>query len=127
MLKLALPTGDLREPSAATLAAAGLPNEEYAAGSRSLRLPLAAGERAEIRVFRERDIPIQIALGNYDVGICGLAAIEELRLRFPQDEIALLRPLPFGQVEVHLASDPGTARGLGPMSGWRAWAGLRIV
>ncbi|MHB8576910.1 MAG: ATP phosphoribosyltransferase [Dehalococcoidia bacterium] len=127
MLKLALPTGDLRGETAELLARAGLPNAEYAAGSRSLRLPLDVGEAAVIRVFRERDIPIQIALANYDLGICGLAAIEELRLRFPQDEITLLRPLPYGDVEVHVATDPDTARRLGPMAAWPSYGGLRIV
>lgn len=127
MPRLALPTGDLREPTAALLAEAGLPNSDYASGSRSLRLTFESTEDAEIRVFRERDIPIQIALGNYDLGICGLSSLEELRLRFPQDEIVLLRPLPFGNVEVHLATDPDTARRLGPMEQWPQHAGLRIV
>src|SRR5579883_1633839 len=126
MLKLALPTGDLREPTAALLVQAGLPNTDYASGSRSLRLPLA-GEDAQIRVFRERDIPIQVALGNYDLGICGLTSIEELHLRFPQDEIVRLRPLPFGRVEVHVATDPDTARRLGELRTWPRVAGLRIV
>jgi ATP phosphoribosyltransferase len=127
MAKIALPTGDLREPAAALLAEAGLPNLEYASGSRSLRLTLECAGDAALRVFRERDIPIQIALGNYDIGICGLASIEELRLRFPQDEIVMLRPLPFGNVEVHLATDPETARCLGPMQTWPEHIGLRIV
>jgi len=78
VIKLALPTGDLREPSARLLEQAGIANADYAAGSRLLRLPLGSdGHDAAIRVFRERDIPIQVALGNYDLGICGLAWIEE--------------------------------------------------
>ncbi|HZQ35108.1 MAG TPA: ATP phosphoribosyltransferase [Dehalococcoidia bacterium] len=128
MIKLALPTGDLREPSARLLEQAGIANADYAAGSRLLRLPLSAGaEEATIRVFRERDIPIQIALGNYDLGICGLAQIEELRLRFPQDELVLLRPLPFGRFEARLATDAKTAARLGPLAEWPRHAGLRIA
>lgn len=128
MIKLALPTGDLREPAARLLERAGFGNADYAAGSRLLRLPLSAGgEDATIRVFRERDIPIQVALGNYDLGICGLAYIEELRLRFPQDELVLLRPLPFGRFEARLASDAKTAARLGPLSEWPGHAGLRLA
>lgn len=128
MIKLALPTGDLREPSARLLEQAGIANADYAAGSRLLRLPLSAGgKEAAIRVFRERDIPIQIALGNYDLGICGLAQIEELRLRFPQDELVLLRPLPFGQFEARLATDAKTAARLGPIGAWTRHAGLRLA
>jgi len=129
VIKLALPTGDLREPTARLLDQAGFANGDYAAGSRTLRLPLPANaeDDAVIRVFRERDIPIQVALGNYDLGVCSLAWIEELRLRFPQDELVLLRPLPFGQFAVHLATDTDTARRLGPLAHWPGHAGLRIV
>ena len=31
-----------------------------------------------IKVFQEKDIPIQVAIGNYDLGICGLDWIKEL-------------------------------------------------
>ncbi len=127
MIKLALPTGELREPTADLLRRAGLPNADYAAGSRSLLLGLPEADSTTIRVFRERDIPIQIALGNYDLGICGLTSIEELRLRFPEDDIVLLRPFDFGAVEVHLATDPDTARRLGPLESWPQHRGLRIV
>jgi ATP phosphoribosyltransferase len=129
VIKLALPTGDLREPTARLLEQAGFANADYATGSRTLRLPLCAdaADGAVIRVFRERDIPIQVALGNYDLGICSLAWIEELRLRFPQDELVLLRPLPFGRFEVHLATDAETARRLGPPARWPGHSGLRIV
>jgi len=128
VIKLALPTGDLRGPTARLLEQAGFANGDYANGSRALRLPLAAGpEDATMRVFRERDIPIQVALGNYDLGICSLAWIEELRLRFPQDELVLLRPLPFGQFAARLATDAETARRLGAPARWPGFAGLRIA
>ena len=127
-LRFALPTGDLREPTAAFLASAGLGHADYAAGSRTLRLPLpAGGTETLIRVFRERDIPIQVALGNYDLGVCGLASIEELRLRFPQEAIEQLLPLPFGYIEVWVATDPETAQRLGEPRDWPRHAGLRIV
>jgi ATP phosphoribosyltransferase len=127
-LKIALPTGDLREPTAVFLESCGLGHADYAAGSRALRLPAPAGNDAmAVRVFRERDIPIQIALGNYDLGICGLASLEELRLRFPQDQIEQLLPLPFGYLEVWAATDPATAARLGPAQEWPRHAGLRVV
>lgn len=127
MLKLAVPTGDLRAPVAALLADAGLANEAYAGGSRELRLPLAADGGAMLRVFRERDIPIQVALGSYDVGVCGLAAIQELLLRFPQHQLSLLAPLTCGEFQVHLATTAGTAAALGPIESWPSHVGLRIA
>lgn len=104
MLRLALPTGDLRAPVAGALAAAGLACDEYAAGSRALRLALPDREDVLLRVFREKDIPIQIALGNYDLGICSAAWVEELRARYPREDVALLRPLDFGQQRLVVAA-----------------------
>jgi ATP phosphoribosyltransferase len=129
MLKLALPTGDLRAPVAHLLAQAGLANEAYAAGSRELRLSHALPNDgvAMLRVFRERDIPIQVALGNYDLAVCGLAAIQELLLRFPEHELTLLAPLSCGEFQVHLATTSENAAALGPIAAWPSHAGLRIA
>ena len=69
MLRLALPTGDLRAPVAVALAAAGLRCDDYAAGSGALRLNLSDRDDVALRVFREKDIPIQVAMGQYDLGI----------------------------------------------------------
>jgi ATP phosphoribosyltransferase len=96
VLRLALPTGDLRADVASALASVGLCCEEYGAGSRALRLSMP-GEDIAIRVFREKDIPIQVALGNYDLGICSAAWLAELESRYPQEDVTLLRPLAFGR------------------------------
>ncbi|MGI8551662.1 MAG: ATP phosphoribosyltransferase [Dehalococcoidia bacterium] len=126
MIKLALPAGDLRLQTAALLSAIGLHSEEYAAGSRSLRFPLAA-EEAELRVFREKDIPIQIALGNYDLGICNRIWLQELLAHYPQEEVVALRPLGYGRLEVIAAAATETVKELGPIEGWSSVEGLRIV
>ncbi len=134
MLKLALPTGDLRAAAARTLTTAGLRCDEYAAGSRALRLRLSPPrqdgvERADValRVFREKDIPIQVALGNYDLGICSAAWVEELQARYPQDDVMLLRPLDFGYHQVVVAAAPETLRRLGPVRAWGSVGTVRIV
>jgi ATP phosphoribosyltransferase len=126
VLTLALPTGDLRAPVAAALAAAGLPCEAYAAGSRALRLTLA-DDGIAVRVFREKDIPIQIALGNYDLGICSAAWVEELHARHPQEGVRLLRPFAFDRRRLIVAGAPATLRRLGPPAEWSRTAGLRLV
>ncbi len=102
MIRIALPTGDLRADAAALLAAAGAGIPDYAAGSRALRFALDDG--AVARVFREKDIPVQVALGQYDLGICGLAWVEELTQRFPSHDVVRLRDLGFGATSLWLAA-----------------------
>ena len=102
MIRVALPTGDLRAQTAAMLDAVGVGIEDYASGSRSLRFPML-GETAMARVFREKDIPVQVALGSYDVGICSSTWTEELAQRFPSHDVVRLRDLGFGAQSLWLA------------------------
>jgi ATP phosphoribosyltransferase len=126
LIKLALPTGDLRNEAAGLLTSLGLHSDEYADGSRALRFGLA-GEDAELRVFREKDIPIQIALGTYDLGICNRIWLDELHARFPQDQVVSLCEFGFGRTDVVAAASPQTLREFGPIETWGGIAGLRIV
>ncbi len=124
MIKLALPAGDLRTPVSNILDSAGLRVEGYGEGSRTYLLSVGGYEGVVARVFRERDIPIQIALGNYDLGVCGLAWIEELRVRFPQHPVALLRDMGVGRLGIYVASAADGGRELSSLGGRR---GLRIA
>jgi ATP phosphoribosyltransferase len=103
VIRLALPTGDLRKACATMLGDCDAAIDDYAAGSRSLRFPALDGA-AIARVFREKDIPVQVAMGNYDLGICGLAWVEELAQRFPNHDVVRLRALPFGRQSLWLAA-----------------------
>ena len=104
MIKLALPAGDLRTAVAGVLGAAGLNVEGYGEGSRSYVLNVGGREDVVARVFREKDIPIQIALGNYDLGVCGMAWVEELRTRFPHHPVVPLRDLGVGRSALYVGS-----------------------
>jgi ATP phosphoribosyltransferase len=106
VIRFALPTGDLRKDTAALLDAAGSGIPDYASGSRALRFPLLRDGVA--RVFREKDIPVQVALGNYDLGICGLAWVEDLERRFPRHEVVRLCALDFGAQSLWLAAAADT-------------------
>ncbi len=108
MIRVALPTGDLRNDTAAALDAAGIGLANYAAGSRELRFEMLNGA-AVARVFRERDIPVQVALGTYDVGICGSSWAEELSQRFPGHDVVRLRDLGYGSHGLWLATASDTA------------------
>src|SRR5437867_7795554 len=96
MIKLALPAGDLRSAVAVLLDSAGLAIEGYGEGSRAYRLPGPSRDVLTARVFREKDIPIQVALGNYDLGICDIAWVKEMQVRFPSQPVIPLSDLGFG-------------------------------
>ena len=125
-LGLAVPTGDLRAPVGELLAAQGLALDGYEAGSRLLRSE--ANERGfRFRVFRERDIPIQVALGNYDLGICGDVWIAELRARFPGQRVVRVGALPGPATEVWLCAARGAGLEAGQVPDPRSLDGVRLA
>ena len=97
MIKLALPTGDLRAPVAELLSSLGLRVEGYGEGSRQYRLSVPGRDDIRVRVFRERDIPMQVALGNYDLGVTSLSWVTEMNVRFPQPPLVPLADLHIGR------------------------------
>jgi ATP phosphoribosyltransferase len=103
--RIALPTGEPRERVAELLRGAGLGIDEYEPGSRVMRSQPGSGDLA-MRIFRERDIPIQLATGNYDLGVCSDAYVAEHRARFPRQHVVRLGSLPGTQRELWLAAAP---------------------
>ncbi len=95
-LKIALPKGRLLSETAALLARAGWGLDEYREGTRSYRLKSQKFPDLFAKVFQERDIPIQVAVGNYDLGICGLDWVEELLAKYPGSALVKLRDLGYG-------------------------------
>jgi ATP phosphoribosyltransferase len=90
-VKLALPTGDARPFVYDLLRDAGIAAAGYEPGSRVLR---SSDAGLTVRVFRERDIPIQVALGNYHLGICNETWLAEVQVRFPLQRIVQLGSFP---------------------------------
>ncbi len=124
-LKLALPAGQLARPTDELLRQAGLIVRGYTDGSRSYRLRLHRRPGVLLRVFREADIPIQIALGNYDLGICSLAWLKELIIRYPSEAVVQLRALPLGPSSLYVAAAPNGD--LTSLDGLAGVPGLRLV
>ncbi len=98
-VRIALPRGEFRAPIAERLDLVGLDVEGYGEGSRKLRLDVAGQPGMVVRVFADRDIPIQVAMGQYDIGIASRAWIDELLVRYGGDSIVPVLPL-------DLASEP---------------------
>jgi ATP phosphoribosyltransferase len=107
VIRVALPRGDLRTPLAERLIAAGFVAEGYGEGSRSYRFAVDGRPEVLVRVFADRDIPIQVALGQYDLGITSGVWVDELLARYRHDSIVTLRALDVGAAQLVLAGAPG--------------------
>lgn len=117
-IKLALPAGDSRPLVGELLAGAGVTTTGYEPSSRQLRSVLHE-DGLTLRVFREKDIPIQVALGNYDIGITSDVWLSELQVRFPLQRIVRIGSLPGPRTEVWIAAslDSGASPEMLPAPG----------
>jgi len=104
VIKLALPKGRLLRKTASLLQKAGWKLDEYHSEMGFYRPRSGKYPDVLIRVFQEKDIPIQIALGNYDIGICGLDWIEELRVKYPTSELVKVLDLRYGRGSLYMAA-----------------------
>jgi ATP phosphoribosyltransferase len=103
-IKIALPKGRLLRKTAAMFQKADWGLDEYHSKigfyrPKSLKFP-----ELLIRVFHEKDIPIQIAMGNYDLGICGDDWIEELLVKYPSSDVVKIKDLAYGDGSLYMAA-----------------------
>ncbi|MBI4334800.1 MAG: ATP phosphoribosyltransferase [Chloroflexi bacterium] len=107
MVRLALPKGRLQARTSRLLTALGIGG--YSEGSRNYRPTSDGLPGLRAKVFQERDIPVQVAVGNYDLGICGFNWVEELTSKFPSSEVVVIKGLGYGRGKLCVA----VPRGLG--------------
>jgi len=106
-IRLALPKGRLLAPTAALLEAAGLDFAGYSEATRLYNFTCARFPGITAKMFQEKDIPVQVAVGNYDLGICGLDWVEELLARYPASRLVKVAELGYGRAGVFVASRSG--------------------
>ncbi len=113
-IKVALPKGRLLNKTADLLQRANWGLEGY-----NKEMPLyhlkSDLRQVSVKVFHEKDIPIQVAVGNYDLGICGLDWVEELLAKYPSVALVKVKGLGFGEGALYMAagaapSVPGPAK-----------------
>lgn len=107
-IRVALPRGELREPLARQLEATGFVVEGYGEGSRSYRFEVRDNPEVQVRVFSDGDIPIQVALGNYDLAVCSRSRVDELLVRYSHDSIVPLRALDLPSEDLVIGGAKGT-------------------
>jgi len=103
-LKLALPKGRLLPLTKLMLQKAGLKLRDYNEKSRSYRPQCSNFPNLLLKIFHEKDIPIQVAVGNYDLGICGLDWIEELLAKYPSSALVKVQNLGYGRSSLYMAA-----------------------
>ena len=107
-LKLALPKGQLLQETSTLLHQSGLEVSGYDEQSRSYRPECRSLPNAFMKVFHEKDIPIQVAVGNYDLGICGQDWVEELLAKYPSSALVKIRDLGYGRKDLCMAASKTT-------------------
>jgi len=103
-LKLALPKGRLLQDTAALLEKAGLGLTGYNERARSYRPKSTKFPDLFPKVFQDKDVPIQVAIGNYDLGICGLDWVEELLAKYPSGDLVKVGELGYGKNDLYVVA-----------------------
>ncbi|MDD4876739.1 MAG: ATP phosphoribosyltransferase [Dehalococcoidales bacterium] len=102
-IKIALPKGRLLGKTASLLQTAGCGLHGYTEKSRLYRFKSQKFRELSAKIFHEKDIPIQVAVGNYDLGICGLDWIEELLVKYPSSSLVKIKNLGYGNGALYMA------------------------
>ncbi|MGB2826601.1 MAG: ATP phosphoribosyltransferase [Dehalococcoidales bacterium] len=101
-IKIALPKGRLLNKTASLLQTAGWGMDGYHEQARFYHLKSSAYPNLSAKMFHERDIPIQVAIGNYDLGICGRDWVEELLVKYPSSALVKIRDLDYGTGSLYM-------------------------
>ncbi|MFC1976968.1 ATP phosphoribosyltransferase [Chloroflexota bacterium] len=99
-----MPKGSLLAETASLLHSAGWGLSTYHKGMPSYRPKSQRFPNLLAKVFHEKDIPIQVAVGNYDLGICGLDWVEELLVKYPSSALVKLRNLGYGEGSLYMVT-----------------------
>jgi ATP phosphoribosyltransferase len=110
-IKLALPKGRFLSPTASLLADIGLGFQDYSDKTKQYRLRSVRFPGLSAKILQEKDISIQVAVGNYDLGICGLDWIEEFLVKYPVGALVKISSLNYGEGGIHVvaSSESGIA------------------
>ncbi len=103
-IKIALPKGYLLKETATLLRRAGWGLSGYHQQTRFYHLKSRRFPHLRAKVFHEKDIPIQVAVGNYDLGICRLDWVEELLVKYPSSAVVKVKNLGYGEGALYMAA-----------------------
>jgi len=104
LIKIALPKGRLLDTTAALLQSAGWGLAGYHRKACFYHLKSQKFPAVLIKIFHEKDIPVQVAVGNYDLGICGMDWVEELLAKYPSSALVKVKNLGYGEGTLYMAA-----------------------
>jgi ATP phosphoribosyltransferase len=90
--------------TAARLKKAGWGLDGYSASARLYRVKSENLPQLSAKMFHERDIPVQVAIGNYDLGICGSDWLEELLVKYPSSALMKVESLGYGRSALYVVA-----------------------
>ncbi len=106
-LKVALPKGGLMGEVSDIMKVVGFLVPGYDESSRVYRLIADYPKGVFVKVFSEKDIPVQVAVGNYDIGITSDDWIFELTSRYRKIAIVKILGLGFANDSLYAVAAPG--------------------
>jgi len=91
-ISISLPKGEAMKALAQYFIKIGFPVKNYNSENRTYRpeindLPVRA------KIMAEKDVAIQVAVGNYDIGFCGADWIQELRVKYQGTKLHIFKQL----------------------------------
>ncbi|MCX6004336.1 MAG: ATP phosphoribosyltransferase [Chloroflexi bacterium] len=101
--RLALPKGKMLSRTAGFLSDIGLGFEDYTSKTRIYRMRSQTMPSLSAKMLNERDIPVQVAIGNYDFGICTSDWLQELHARYPASNVVKVCDLDYAKAGIYLA------------------------
>ena len=105
-VSICLPKGSVLKPLADLLSSADFPISGYTSDNRSYR-PQVAGMPVRAKIMAEKDVAIQVAVGNYDMGCCGLDWVSEHAVRYRATRLHVFRKLGVGKKKIYACAGLG--------------------
>lgn len=102
-ISLCLPKGDALAPIAQLLEKIEFPVRDYHSKNRTYR-PDVEGLPVRAKILAEKDVALQVAVGNYDLGYCGLDWIREHAVKYRATHLHVFRHLNLGRKGLYVCA-----------------------
>ena len=106
LISICLPKGDALKPLSKRLDEIGFPISGYDSANRTYR-PEVGDLPVRAKIMAEKDVAIQVAVKNYDIGFCGMDWIEEHTIRYRAAGLTVYSPMNMLKKNLHACAGLG--------------------